>query len=95
MMTDLEKLKIMIDEENYPYFTDEYLRMRIGEIGVEYGATLESIARELCIIKAGIEEIKLGDITIPSPKNYFLMLASKYRQNQTGMVVRADEQEIL
>ncbi len=86
----LNRLKDMIDEENYPYFTDEYLQSRIDQIGVEYGITLESIARDLCLIKAGIEEIKLGDITIPSPRNHFLMLASGYRQNQTGVVVRVD-----
>jgi len=90
-MTDLEKLKQMIDEENYPYFTDEYLQTRLGEIGIEYGVTLENLARELCIQKAGIEELKLGDITIPSPRNHFLMLASKYRPNMTGVTVRADE----
>jgi len=90
-MTDLEKLKQMIDEENYPYFTDEYLQNRLNEIGVEYGRTLNGLARELCIVKAGIEEIKLGDVIIPSPKDYFLMLASGYRTNQTGVVVRADE----
>lgn len=90
-MTDLERLKIMIDEENYPYFSDEYLQARIDEIGTEYGRTLKSLARELCIVKAGIEEIKLGDIMIPSPRDYFLMLASGYRTNQTGVVVRADE----
>ena len=90
-MTDLEKLKQMIDEENYPYFTDEYLQNRLNEIGVEYGRTLNGLARELCIVKAGIEEIKLGDVIIPSPKDYFLMLASRYRTNQTGVVVRADE----
>ena len=38
------------------------------EIDVEYGVTLESIAKELCIRKAGIEELRLGDITIPSPR---------------------------
>ena len=89
-MTDLEKLKQMIDEENYPYFDDGYLQARIDQLRVEYGITLESIARDLCLIKAGIEEIKLGDITIPSPKNHFLMLASGYRTSQTGVVVRVD-----
>lgn len=89
-MTDLEKLKLMIDEENYPYFTDNYLQARLNQIGVEYGITLESIARDLCLIKAGIEEMKLGDIIIPSPRNYFLMLSSGFRSNQTGTVVRAD-----
>lgn len=87
---DLFKLKTMIDEYNYPYFDDCYLQSRIDQIGVEYGITLESIARDLCLIKAGIEEIKLGDITIPSPKNHFLMLAGKFRKNYTGVVVRVD-----
>jgi len=90
-MTDLEKLKQMIDEEDYPYFGDKYLQARIEQIGQVEGITLESIARDLCLIKAGIEEIKLGDITIPSPRNHFLMLASKYRSNMTGVTVRADE----
>lgn len=89
-MTDLEKLKQMIDEENYPYFEDLYLQSRINQIDTVEGITLQSIARDLCLVKTGIEEIKLGDITIPSPKNHFFMLASQYRQNQTGVVVRVD-----
>lgn len=88
----LDKLKQMIDEENYPYFSDEYLQERIKEIGIEYGITLKGLARELCIIKAGIEEIKLGDITIPSPKRYFLTMAQRYRKDGTRVVVRADGQ---
>lgn len=89
-MANLEKLEQMIDEENYPYFDVEYLLSRLEET-----EDITALARELCIQKAGIEEIKLGDITIPSPRKHFLMLASKYRANQTGTVVRADEQEIL
>lgn len=88
---DFIKLKQMIDEENYPYFDDEYLFARLEQIDKEEGITLESIARDLCLIKAGIEEIKLGDITIPSPRKHFLMLASEYRSNMTGVTVRADE----
>lgn len=90
-MTDLEKLKNLIDEENYPYFTDEYLQSRIDEIGVESRVSLNSIAKELCLIKSGIEEMKLGDITIPSPRKHFLILASGFRRNMTGTVVRADD----
>lgn len=90
-MTDLEKLKGMIDEENYPYFEDDYLQSRINQIGIEYGTTLKSIAKELCLVKSGIDEMKLGDITIPSPRNHFLRLASSFRNNMTGTVVRADE----
>lgn len=90
-MTDLEKLKMMIDEENYPYFKDEYLEERISHIGIEPGTnSIKDLAKDLCLIKAGIEEIKLGDIIIPSPRRHFLMLAQKYRNNRTGVVVRAD-----
>lgn len=90
-MTDLEKLRRMIDEDNYPYFDDDYLGDKIDEIGTRKDITLESIAKELCLTKAGIEEIKLGDITISSPRKHFMMLASRYRGSHTGTVVRADE----
>lgn len=88
-MTDLDKLKDMIDEENYPYFTDVYLQSRLDSIGDE-GQSFESLIRELCLTKSNIEEIKLGDIIIPSPRKHFLMLASQYRKSNTGTVVRVD-----
>lgn len=86
----LERLKILIDEDNYPYFDDLEMLERIEMFGED--ASLYEIARELCIVKAGIEEIKLGDITIPSPRRHFLQLAQRYRANMTGVVTRADEQ---
>jgi hypothetical protein len=82
----LARIKMLIDEENYPYFEDAELQARIEE-----KTDLCSLARELCLIKAGIEEMKLGDVIIPSPKNHFLMLARKYRQNQNKAAVRVDE----
>lgn len=92
----LEQLKRLIDEANYPYFSDAELQMRIDEAAAELeeGETLDlyPLARELCLVKAGIEEIKLGDVTIPSPRRHFVGLAAKYRRNCGGMVVRADGQ---
>lgn len=88
-MDKLTQLKEMIDERNYPYFDEPYLIMRVNE--VKNDAELRALAKELCLMKAGIEEIKLGDITIPSPRKYFLTLANKYRANMTGVTVRADE----
>lgn len=87
-MTPLEQLEFMIDESNYPYFDEIYLFGRIDELP---DGNLIPLAKELCIIKSGIEEIKLGDFTIPSPRKYFMDLIRKYRTNQTGCIVRADE----
>lgn len=89
-MERLEELKSLIDEEEYPFFEDEYLLARLNQMETEE-TTLKSIARSLCLIKSGIEEIKLGDITIPSPRNHFLLLASEYRENKSRALVRADE----
>ncbi len=86
----LEKLKGLIDESNYPYFDDAYLQARIDELGE--APDLYPLARELCMIKAGIEEVRLGDVVIPSPSRHFLALALKYRTNMTRAVVRADGQ---
>lgn len=82
----IERLKILIDEANYPYFDEEYLIELVNQIN-QGDADLQSSLRELCMIKAGIEEIRLGDVVIPSPRNHFLILANKYRSNGTGVNV--------
>ncbi len=84
----LEKLKRLIDEPNYPYFDDSELQAYLDEAGKS--PDLYALARNLCQIKSGIEEIKLGDIIIPSPRKHFQGLVAQYRGNHGGMVVRAD-----
>ena len=95
-MENLILLKSLIDESNYPYFTDQYLVEQLA-IAIANEKPITALARELCFIKAGIEEIKLGDIIIPSPKNHFLMLAmnlknSMQTEGSSRNMVRADEQ---
>ena len=86
-MDKLAKLKTMIDEENYPFFTTTYLTTRLEE-----GTDINLLPRELCFIKAGIPGVKIGDIDIPGPKDHFLTLAKRYRVSATGTARRADEQ---
>lgn len=91
-MITIEDIKAKIDEKNYPYFDDAYLTGLVIDINAG-SLDQNSTIRELCLIKAGIEEIKLGDVTIPSPRNHFLILANRYRSNYTGMVERSDGRE--
>ena len=97
-MEELDKLKNMIDEYNYPYFTEEYLLAALEKVGSDANTTIETVAKRLLIKKSGIQEIKLGDVTIPSPRMYFLSLASSIGRkgsNAAGssrMVTRLDEQ---
>ncbi len=85
LVSDLDKIKYLINEKDYPYFSDTELQDRLDDTDDLY-----NLAQELCLIKAGIEEMRLGDVVIPSPRRHFLMLAAKYRGNHTGTVVRAD-----
>ena len=83
----LEELKYLIDEANYPYFEDIYLIAKL----IEYDNDIKTLSKDLILIKASIPELKIGDITIPSPKNYFFTLYASTRENYTGNVGRADE----
>ncbi len=87
-MDELALLKDLIEEEEYPYFEDSYLQARL----TIQGTTVTELARELCIIKSGIPEMKLGDIHIPSPRDHFLRKAWLLRPNMSGTVVRGDGQ---
>ena len=70
----LNKLKILIDEGSYPFYEDDYLLSLI-----ETNEDIYSIARTLCFQKASVPEIKLGDVTIKPPKDYFYNLAASFR----------------
>jgi hypothetical protein len=88
---DLMDLRDKLDEDNYPYYTDQYLTSRLE--GVVDEDSYRALIRELLLKKADIPAIKLGDVEIPSPKNHFMTLAFQYRQSMTGTVVRADGRE--
>lgn len=85
---NLIDLRDKLEEDEYPYFTDQYLASRLEEVGDE--DSYRALIRELLLKKSNIPGIKLGDVEIPSPKNHFLTLAFQYRKNMTGTVVRAD-----
>lgn len=89
-MVSLESLKTMIDEYNYPYFEDGFLINQLDR--VDRDLSIEQLVRELCLVKSGIPEIKIGDINIPSPKEHFLLLAGNSRKNVSRVVRRADGQ---
>lgn len=70
----LETLKNLIDEENYPYYEDSFLLSQIDNTN-----SITDLAIKLCLEKSGIPDIKLGDVTIKSPKEHFLRLVQLYR----------------
>lgn len=86
---DLMDLRDKLEEDAYPFFTDQYLAGRLE--GIEDDESYRELVRELLLKKSNIPGIKLGDVEIPSPKNHFQTLAFQYRKSMTGTVVRADD----
>lgn len=79
----LEKLKILIQEEAYGLFTDEELEEYLKEITVDNKvplAELYKLAGRLALLKSGMPEVRLGDISIKPPMQFFQHLASEYEQ---------------
>ena len=75
-MDNLEKLKILILEEQYPRFTDEQLESFLED----YGNNVYAVAADLCLLKANTEKkIKVGPITIENADpSFWMALQSKY-----------------
>ena len=75
-MDNLEKLKILILEEQYPRFTDEQLESFLED----YGNNVYAVAADLCLLKANTEKkIKVGPITIENADpSFWMSLQNKY-----------------
>lgn len=76
-MTPEEKLNLLkelLNERDYPFFEDGFLLSLVSQNDDVLG-----VAVRLCYEKAAIPDMKLGDITMKSPKDYFMSLASRLK----------------
>jgi len=75
-MTPLEKLKLLIFEDKYPYFSDEELAQYLEIFNNDIYLT----ASQLCLMKKdNAESITVGPITIKNADaSYWQNLANKY-----------------
>lgn len=77
-MGELQELKLILREENSPFFTDEeiayYLNKNNGDI--------KKAAYECLLLKAEDDSIQLpGGLQLANNSNYWLRLAKKYKSN--------------
>lgn len=72
----MEKLKILLFESKYPYFTDEELNLFLEE----NKGNIYKTASELCLIKADSDnKVTVGPITIEGAgADYWLRLSHQY-----------------
>ena len=85
-MTDLEILKMNLQEKTFPYFSDSELQGLLEQYG-----TVKEASYQGCMMKAQDDSVKLGPINTASNEKYWLRRARMYRTNATGTMQRADE----
>lgn len=81
-MSNLEDLKIVLREDDVPFFTDKQLEFYLKENNGNYRAT----AYQCLLIKAEDTTLSVSGLSAGDSSKYFRRLAAKYRPNNSGVL---------
>ena len=81
-MNSLDELKIVLREEEIPFFTDKQLSFYLKENNSDYKAT----AYQCLLIKAEDTTLSISGLNTSDTSKYFRRLASQYRPNNSGIL---------
>lgn len=81
-MSSLEDLKIVLREDDVPFFTDKQLGFYLKENNYDYRAT----AYQCLLIKAENTTLSISGLSAGDSSKYFRRLAAKYRPNNSGVL---------
>ena len=81
-MKSIEDLKVILREEDVPFFTDEELQMYLSENDGDYKTT----AYQCLLIKAEDTTLTVSGMSAADSSKYFRRLASRYRPNNSGIL---------
>lgn len=81
-MTDIDKVKKEIREEQAPFFLDSDFEYYLSKNNNDVNATIY----EMLIIKSEDSTISVSGLSTQDTSSYFKRLASKYRQFNSGIL---------
>ena len=79
-MTEIERIRKEVREEQAPYFEDDDFLYYLEKNGGNVDATIY----EMLIIKSEDSSISVSGLTTQDTSSYFKRLASRYRQFNSG-----------
>lgn len=82
MITDIEKIKKIIREEQVPYFSDDDLQFYLAENNGNVNNTIY----QCLLIKSEDTTLSVNGLSANDSSSYFKRLASKYRPNNSGIL---------
>lgn len=81
-MTDIERVKKEIREEQSPYFEEDDFQYYLDKNGGNVDATIY----EMLIIKSEDSTISVSGLNTQDTSSYFKRLASRYKQFNSGVL---------
>lgn len=81
-MSDLDKLKLILREEDLPFFNDEQLNFHLSQNNGDLRAT----AYQCLLIKSEDTTLSISGLSTPDTGKYFRRLASYYRPSHSGVL---------
>lgn len=81
-MTDIDRIKKEIREEQSPYFEDDDFEYYLNKNGGDVEATIY----EMLIIKSEDSTISVSGLNTQDTSSYFKRLASRYKQYNSGVL---------
>lgn len=81
-MTDIERIKKLIREDDVPYFTDEDIQFYLSENNGNMNKTIY----QCLIIKSENSTLSVSGLSTADTSGYFKRLARQYRSNNSGIL---------
>lgn len=81
-MENLEGLKIVLREEDVPFFSDKQLEFYLRKNGGDYNKT----AYECLLVKAENTSLSISGLSTGDTSKYFRRLAARYRPHNSGVL---------
>lgn len=81
-MSGIQDLKIVLREEQVPFFSDAELQFYLNENNGDYEAT----AYQCLLIKAENTTLSISGLSTADTSTYFRRLASRYRPRNSGIL---------
>lgn len=81
-MSNLDRMKKILREDEYPVFSDEDLEFYISENNGDVGAAIY----QCLIVKSENNSVTITGLTAADSSSYFRRLASQYKPSNTGVL---------
>ena len=81
-MSSIDDLKIVLREDDVPFFTDEQLNFYLRENNNDYKATVY----QCLLIKAENTSLSISGLSAADSSQYFRRLAARYRPHHSGIL---------